>query len=218
MDMIERGGWWLPKGDTYFAQFFAGPPPKLNGFQREHLQEAFKYVQRWGVAIDVGAHVGFWTWDMAQRFGRVYAFEAAPDTYDCLVKNILECTNVTTAQFAVGAVNGRCLIQEDKPGNTGSRWVAPAEYGDCVPMIPLDSLNFEAVDLLKIDVEGFELQVLQGARRLIEAFRPVIIMECDKKFEHRYGVAHGTAEQILRAAGYKEVAHMRPDKVFVYGV
>lgn len=220
--LIERAGWYLPKTDTYFAQFFPGPAPKRNGFMREHLHEALKYVKKWDIAIDVGAHVGFWSWDMAQQFKRVYSFEPAPDTYDCLVKNVAEMGNVTTAQIAIGDRSGKVIINDDdRPkhkdpkGNTGSRWVMPIkEDAEGVPMIPLDSLNFEALDFLKIDVEGFELQVLQGARELIAQFRPVICMECDKRFEDRYGVKRGSAEQFLKAAGYHEVAHMRPDKVF----
>lgn len=214
---MDPTGWYLPKGDTYFAQFVEGPAPKKNGFQREHLLEAFKFVKQWRVAIDVGAHVGFWTWDMASRFERVFAFEAAQDTYDCLVKNIAECHNVTTANFAIGAESGRATVMDDPdrpPGNTGSRYVVP---GGDVPMVPLDALTmFGGCDLLKIDVEGYELQVLQGARELVEAFHPVIIMECDKRFTHRYGVAHGSAEKLLEAAGYKRVAHMQPDKVFAW--
>lgn len=225
---MERSGWYLPKSDTYFAQFIPGPAPKKNGFQREHLHEALKYVKQWRIAIDVGAHVGFWTWDMAHKFERVYAFEAAPDTYDCLVKNIADCNNVTTAQLAIGVKTGRAILNEDPsrpPGNTGSRWITPMDENQIgklglasaegIPMIPLDSLTFDALDFLKIDVEGFELQVLQGAKQLIAKFRPVIIMECDKKFTHRYGGPHGEAESLLLAGGYRCVAHMRPDKVFV---
>lgn len=225
---MEPSGWYLPKGDTYFSQFIEGPAPKKNGFQREHLHEAFKFVKKFDVAIDVGAHVGFWTWDMAHRFKQVFAFEAAPDTYDCLVKNVADCKNVTTGQVAIGVAHGRAILNEDPsrpPGNTGSRWITPIDENqkmklglasaEGVPMIPLDSLTWDACDFLKIDVEGFELQVLQGAWKLISQFHPTIIMECDKKFTHRYGGPHGGAENLLLRAKYRCVAHMRPDKVFV---
>jgi FkbM family methyltransferase len=227
-DLVERAGWYLPKSDTYFAQFYPGPAPKRNGFQREHLHEAFKFVKRWDAAFDIGAHVGFWTWDMAQRFKRVYAFEAAPDTYDCLVKNVAECGNVTTAQFAISSESGKAILNEDPsrpPGNTGSRWITAinpeqavklgVSGAEGVPMIPLDSINLHACDFIKIDVEGHEYHVLQGAKETIAKFHPVIIMECDKKFTHRYGLPHGAAEELLRIGGYRCVAHMRPDKVFV---
>lgn len=221
MTSAEPSGWYLPKGDNYFAQFMPGPPRKQNGFQREHLLEAFKYVKQWRMAVDVGAHVGFWTWDMAHRFERVYAFEAAPDTYDCLVKNMADQPHVVTANFACGDKNGRCRVitDESRKGNTGSRFVVAGERpGEPdVPMVAIDELHLaEPCGLLKVDVEGFELQVLQGAMKLIETHKPVIIMETDKKFSRdRYGVPHGASEQLLVAKGYRCVAHMRPDKVFV---
>jgi hypothetical protein len=81
----------------------------------------------------------------------------------------------------------------------------------------LDEIGLPGCDLLKVDVEGFEYAVLLGARKLIKKFKPVVIMECDKKFaKRRFGWSDFEAEGYLkRTMGYKEVAHMRPDKVFV---
>jgi FkbM family methyltransferase len=213
-------GWHLPSGDSYFTKFVPGGPGKKNGFQRDHLLWAFKYVRDWRVAVDVGAHVGFWTIDMADRFAKVLAFEPSADTYDCLVKNMAGLTNVTTAQFALGAKNGRARIAEDdkRKGNTGSRYVLPDDSGtvETIPMVALDELNLEACDLLKVDVEGFELQVLQGANRTIWKYKPVVIMETDKNFSRaRYGIHPGAAEKFLLAHHYREMAHLRPDKIFV---
>lgn len=217
--MTIIGGWHMPASDKYFGKFIPadGLLPKRNGFQREHLMEAFKHVKRWDVALDIGAHVGFWTRDMADRFGKVYAFEAALDTFECLVKNTDDLPNVVTRNAGVGHKAGTCRIRHDskreRGGNTGSRFVEP-DKGD-VPMLTIDSLGLTACDFIKADVEGFELQVLEGARDTIRSFRPTIIMECDKRFEGRYGVPFGSAEAFLVNMGYAEVAHMRPDKVFV---
>lgn len=209
-------GWYLPKGDNYFVPFCEGTPlPKSNGFQREHLLEAFKHVRQWRVAVDVGAHVGFWTRDMAEKFDMVFAFEPAPDTYDCLIKNTCDLGNVVCAPQAVGDEIGFCVVTENDTNNTGSRYVQKAPQG--VMMITLDSIKFPVCDLLKVDVEGFELQVLQGAEELIEDNAPVIVMECDKSFSHaRYGISKGEAKRYLESLGYDEVARLRPDRVFVH--
>jgi FkbM family methyltransferase len=213
----QIGGWYLPKGDTYFPKFCEGPAPKRNGFQREHLLAAFEYVRAWDVAIDVGAHVGFWARDMAQRFGKVYAFEPAEDCYECLNKNLADLVNVQAYKAAVGATAGSCTMQDDEKrlGNTGSRFVAPHCDGE-TPMVTLDELGFLACDFLKVDVEGYEHCVLVGASKLIRRHRPVIIMECDKHFSmKRYGVPDDSAEQWLLGKGYRVAEHIRPDKVFV---
>jgi FkbM family methyltransferase len=213
-------GWWLPSVDVYFSGVVPalsdGHAPKRNGFQREHLLEAFKHVRAWEMAVDVGAHVGFWTRDMADRFMKVHAFEAASDTFRCLEMNMAEFANVDVHNVAVGPWHGSCKVCEDetRAGNTGSRFIMPR--GGSVAMVALDEFSLPACDLLKVDVEGFEEQVLEGAMWTIDAHRPVIVMETDKKFARaRYGTPDDGAERFLRRLGYREVAHMRPDKVFV---
>lgn len=218
--MQERAGWHLPADDSYFARFVEGPPPKRNGFYREHLQAALGFVTAWNCAIDVGGHVGFWTFDLAQRFKVVHAFEPVPSTFQCLLKNVAEFENVNCHNFAVGNGPGRCAIQNDKqrPGNSGSNYIMPGA-GD-VPMVSLDDMArdgaFPYCDFLKVDVEGFELRVLEGARELITRCWPVISMECtDFKFRTRYGIPEGQAERWLVKRGYRVVWAQRPDKVFV---
>ena len=214
--MTEVGGWYLPGKDSYFARYVEGPPGKRNGFQRDHLLKAFEFVTAWGVAVDVGAHVGFWTRDMAERFAEVHAFEPAEDTFACLEKNTADLTNVHLRFAAVGDQCGVCNVEEDgrRLGNTGARFVRPGQGVRLV--LALDDVGLQGCNLLKVDVEGFELQVLMGAQRLIAEHKPVIIMETDKKFSRpRYGIPTDAAEKHLLARGYREVAHMRPDKVFV---
>lgn len=214
------GGWYLPGKDSYFDRYVEGTGQKQNGFQREHLDAALEHVKRWSVAIDVGAHVGFWTHDMATRFKEVYAFEPANDTFSCLVKNMVEHANVVCTNAAVGDKSGSVVLNDRSghEGNTGGRYVKRVSDGH-TPMIALDDLKFTACDFLKVDVEGFESYVLRGAKRLIEKHWPVISMETDKKFAFaRYGVSNAEAEHFLLKRGYQVVYHDRPDKVFVRNV
>lgn len=177
---------------------------------------AFPYVRAWICAIDVGGHCGFWGYELAQRFATVHAFEPAPTAYECLIRNLAEFDNVRTYNVAVGAEPGTCEIQNDRqrPGNSGSNYIKPGS-GE-IPIVTLDSFEFPACDFLKVDVEGFELRVLEGARRLLKRFRPVISMECtDRKFRGRYDIEEGAAENWLLKRGYRVAWAERPDKVFV---
>jgi hypothetical protein len=81
----------------------------------------------------------------------------------------------------------------------------------------LDALKIGGCDLLKIDVEGGEYHVLKGAVETIQKYRPVVIMETDKKFSsRRFGVSNIRSIEFLRnQLRYREVAHMRPDRIFV---
>jgi FkbM family methyltransferase len=222
--MQSKNGWWLPSKDTYFSRFVEGnaaPQRKKNGFQREHLEVALSHVKNFGTAIDVGAHVGFWCWDMGNQFKTVYAFEPAPDCYECLVKNVEEQPHVITANVAVGDRDGECELIDDpkriqKLGvNTGARYVRPSGTG--TKMIALDSLRIEACDFLKIDVEGFEYQVLQGARKLIKRYKPVVSMETDKRFSGpRFGIPNTMQHEFMLEHGYVVKERMRPDTVYVH--
>lgn len=210
--MKQVNGWHLPAKDGYFSRFVEGGPRKRNGFQRQHLELAFTHVREWDVAIDVGAHVGFWTVDMAARFDHVFAFEPAADTYECLVKNTQGLANVTCFNAAVGPFDGICEITEDplRKGNTGARYIVAGQGKS--HMIALDDLIFAGCDLLKIDVEGFEPGVLRGARALIQAYKPVVILETDKNFRHRFGFAKHQAESDMLELGYSEVKYLELDK------
>lgn len=187
---------------------------KMNGFQLEHLHAALKYVNKFDVALDIGAHVGFWTRTLAEKFKQVHAFEPSPDTFACLEKNVTE-ENVTLNQAGVGHVVGTCSVLEDpkRLGNTGSRFIQPE---GTIPMVTIDSLDLKGCGFVKIDVEGFEYQVLIGGQETLKQFTPVVIMETDKKFSlRRYGVGDQQAEIYLQSLGYRKVEHMRPDTVFV---
>ncbi len=208
--MRQSNGWWLPDSDRYFADF------TKDGFQLDHLDAALQHVTAWDCALDIGAHVGLWTRVMGDRFKLVVAFEAARDTFDCLVKNV-SMPNVATHHLAVGNANQFVTIGDDptREGNTGARFIRLGT-GD-VQMIPVDDLGLVNCNFMKIDVEGFEAGVLKGARKTIQQHWPVIIMETDKRFARaRYGVPDQAATGLLIDWGYKVVEHIRPDKVFAH--
>jgi FkbM family methyltransferase len=211
-------GWWVPRDDNYFDKLLSRGDFKKNGFQREHLLEAFKHVKKWDNAVDVGAHVGLWAHDMAQKFGKVWCFEPSPHNFACLAKNMAGYDNVSLSAVALGDKSSRCSVGRDgdRKLNSGSEHVIVSRDGP-VRMVSLDSCDLPGCDLLKVDVEGFELMVLRGAKKTIKRFKPTIIMETDKKFARkRYGWQDSEASRFLTMRDYKEVWHGRPDRVFVY--
>lgn len=132
------------------------------------------------VMIDVGAHVGSHTLTMARIAGpegRVIAFEPQRKLFRELVHNlrINGMTNAIPLRYAVGDRPG--LIEMDPPlaGNEGGTGVGAG--GDPAELRTLDSFGLRDVSLLKIDVEGFERHVIEGARRTILTNRPRIILE-----------------------------------------
>jgi len=211
--MKNINGWHLPDDDTYFARFASSG----ERFQVAHLHAALSHVQDWSVAIDGGAHVGFWTTELAARFKKVMAFEPNPATFECLHANMRGLAGVKLYRSALMDVAGFVEPHADatRPGNSGSNFVQPSA-GGIIPAVRIDDLGLTSLGLLKLDLEGAESLALEGAREAIATFRPVIIMETDKgEFARRFGREPGEATRQVLALGYREVAHMRPDRVFI---
>ena len=133
---------------------------------------------RGDVVIDVGASYGDTAIWWSKVFGaRVIGFEPLDDVYRIFQKNIeLNNADVTAYNIALGngtnisgSTKGKMLSLDTSPGSMN------------FPTQRLDDFSFQRVDLLKIDVEGFECEVLAGATNTINKFQPKIIVEMHSK-------------------------------------
>jgi len=143
------------------------------------LRELARYLAPGDTALDVGAHIGSVTVPMARLVGpegRVYAFEPQKKIYRELVHNLElnELDNAVPLRFALSSRNE---IVEMDPIVVQDGRVRVGAGGDAVEARTLDSFGFPGVALMKIDVEGYEAEVLRGAEQTIRAFYPVIIVE-----------------------------------------
>ena len=170
-------------------------------------------------AIDVGAHIGFFTMHMAATVGpsgRVYAFEPFDANADLLERSVMENRfgdRVVFERTAVGAAPGTATLTFPvETLNSGGAYVlregtAPltGNLVKHVPMIALDALDIRRpVRLIKMDVEGAEPQVVCGAERLLKEDRPVILSELHPtQLERASGVTADRFLEQLRALGYR---------------
>lgn len=133
-------------------------------------------------AVDVGAHVGNHTLFFALVLGlRTIAFEPNPTTYAHLEANIRDNGLEQICELhnaAVGAVAGHVLPSLAPEENSGTATVRRDPAGG-VPLVRLDDevLAEARVDLIKIDVEGWELEVLRGAKDVLAHHRPLLYVE-----------------------------------------
>jgi FkbM family methyltransferase len=153
--------------------------------QREDIELILKYTDSNSTVLDIGAHVGTMTIPIAKKARHVHAFEPVNKTRDFLLKNINQNTidNVTIYPFALGNEEGRVSMVSRSASNAGAYTVGG---GTDIPMHPLDSL-LEHADVIKIDVEGFEPQVFEGARELIKSAQPVIFFEVNLPELRKHG-------------------------------
>jgi FkbM family methyltransferase len=147
--------------------------------------------------LDIGANIGLLSAIASKRVGpegKVIAVEANPKTVDILRHNLAlnDCTNTDIYPFALGAENGTALLYENWEVNRGG--ASLLSQGDAegieVPVRRLDELlTDEVIDVLKIDVEGFELEVLKGGIELLKNQLPVLIIEVSEQRENEKGVS-----------------------------
>jgi FkbM family methyltransferase len=161
-------------------------------YEAAEIAFARRQLRPGDVAVDVGAHIGFFTMQMAAAVGpsgSVYAFEPFPPNADLLERSLAEnrfADRVVFARSAVGARGGRATLTfPQETLNAGGAYLlrdgaAPlgGNLTSDVPVVSLDDVvTRRPVRFIKIDVEGAEPQVLRGARRLLREDRPTILSE-----------------------------------------
>lgn len=205
-------GWVLPASDRHFPKYLS-TAPKVEGrrmYQAQHIQQSLQLCAQRRTALDVGGHVGFWSYYLALAFQRVHAFEPNELFAQCFERNV-RAKGVTLHRVALGDAERRIALEVD-PENTGATHVRAGVEG-AIPMRRLDDFAFADVDFIKIDVEGFERQVLEGARETLARCRPVVIVE-QKEFAGRYGTERYAAAELLQSMGAVVLAQVVQDLIF----
>jgi FkbM family methyltransferase len=157
----------------------------------EPVETAFvtRQVKRGMKVLDVGANLGWFAVHLADLVGpegRVDAFEPRGDLFDLLNKTIREnrLTNVTLHNCALGAKNSQGqMMWSLRDVNPGGTYLDLSDTRDSemktqpIPVKTLDSTVSHRVDFIKIDVEGSEPLIFQGAERILTEDRPAIMTE-----------------------------------------
>ena len=160
------------------------------------------------IAVDVGCHKGGYLYWMQRRVGergRVYAFEPQPKLFAYLegIQKTFGFSHVTLENKGLSDAFGNLELRVpvSASGTSPGATLNPVEgapfHSHFVEVTTLDRYFFDTgirPALLKIDVEGHELQVLRGARQLLADRKPRILMEC----EQRHIGALGSLEEVFR--------------------
>ena len=168
------------------------------------------------VFVDVGANVGKYTVLAARLCGKVYAVEPDPDNLVALVANIM-------LNNAAGRVMVICKALGAKPGTARlsqsgaqSRITSSDEGGTIVvDVTTLDECCPDA-DIVKIAVEGYELEVIRGALRIIESRRPVLLIEHHDYIFGNKPSTHPEIARILMERGYLALRVRYPHFLYVH--
>ena len=163
------------------------------------------------VALDIGANFGSHTLPLARLVGtsgKVFAFEPQRILFQILCGNVAlnELPNVHALPVAVGRAAGHAKVPalDYRGANNFGGISLVGSQGEDVPVVTLDQLEVTRATLIKIDVEGMELDVLAGATATLARCRPILYVENDRAEKAEALVAH------VRDAGYRMWWHTPP--------
>jgi FkbM family methyltransferase len=154
------------------------------------IQLLRRFIKLGDTILDVGACIGTHTVAFAGLVGPaglVHAFEPQRRNFLMLAGNVAlnALENVVCHWSAVGDSSGKIRVPSPPPPDTTFNYGAVScqtisEIGENVPLVMLDSLEFSACRAIKIDTEGMEPEVISGARKLIERYRPLLYVENER--------------------------------------
>lgn len=195
----------MPDAEQHFEQWMRQRNEVVDGkltYQYHKLREAMGWVKKFRTAVDVGGHIGTWSVHLVKKFEHVHAFEPVPLFRQCFEKNV-PARNVMLYACALGSVSGKVRMAIDPADTGGTHIDAKAESGDTV-LRKLDEFDLIDVDFIKIDCEGFEAHVIEGARDTLKRCHPCVIVEQKQhKLGANFGIKGTPAVDMLRAMGAK---------------
>ena len=190
--------WWIEGDDGAFT----GPLADW----LKHSGDFMAHVKERGLVLQAGGCCGMYPLFYSKYFKDVYTVEPHPDNYECLSKNCEGYDNIHHGMYALGSHEGHIAMFNAKPGgdslNVGMHRVNPTQHGN-THMIQIDQLELPKVDLIHLDLEGFEKEAIYGALQTITRDWPVIITE-----------RAGGAELLIRL-GYTAVQTLTMDTIYV---
>ena len=161
------------------------------------------YIPIGGVVIDIGAFIGDHTIAYAKKVGdngSVIAFEPNRDSFFCLEHNLKAYKNVELINSAIGKEYG-FVRTVDVLGNIGMNFLIPDNLGGIV-IYSLNQMEIDRIDFIKIDVEGFELDVLIGGKETINKFKPTMLIEINDATLSRQGISRNDIFAWLQENNY----------------
>lgn len=229
------GGFWLPKTEVHLVDMMLRNGKKtryvdgLPTYQYAKLEEAMKHVKNFRLALDIGCHCGEWSQHLVKRFDRVVAFEPVPE-HAALFELNVDMTKCDLRRHALGEMDAIVDIEIplETTGNAhvaigrrhpGTRHVPHPDAQRVVKNVAVTRLDdiegLDDVGFIKIDVEGFERQVVQGGEQLIRRCKPIMVVE-QKKNESAYGHEEDAAAKLLQSWGMKPIKIMAGDWIMTF--
>ena len=209
--MIEQlsDGLWVPSTDAQIEQWREkGYPHMQDKCLKQFVKWCEKNNKKFSLILDIGAWCGTWSMAMQKYADEIYCYEPNKIHFECLIKNLKTFQHIKLHNHAVGNRDGKIkLTSETATQNTR----VLLEEGETV-ILKLDSMDIHNPDMLKIDVEGLEMEVLKGGNKLLENIEFVMI-ELNNNSK-KYGSSNKLIQKHMKNLGFKELIKTWPDIVY----
>lgn len=172
------------------------------------------------VTLDIGANIGNHALVLSKNSKKVYAFEPVQQVYEVLTKNIEinHLKNIFAFQLALSNTKGAQVIylSDTNIGSSSLNAFANASEQQTINTVIgddfLNASSIKRVDFIKIDVEGFEGQVIEGLEKTIKASRPIILMEWKSGISRDYFQQHALFETVFADYQFFSLGHSSSKK------
>ena len=216
MKIEKINNFWVPSSDSQIEQWrLKGVPFMQDRCLNSFLQYCESQNKKFKRVLDIGAWCGTWSVAMEKYAHNIDAFEPHKIHFACLEKNVARFSDrIKSHRIAIGnKEDSISLTTEDATQNT--RVDGTGE----ILMHTIDYYNYTDVDLIKIDVEGYEMRVLEGAKKTItfndenQSNVQYIMIELNNNTK-KYGSSNLEIEKYIKNLGFKILIKTWPDIVF----
>ena len=195
--------WFWPSEDEKLVQVF------------DHVSDInyfMEFVKNTRVCVQAGGACGVWPLRYALLFDSVITFEPMQENYEALMKNIEGADNINVHNKALSnrELKGSMVFDRSEHNNYGAVYFKEGQGN--VNTITIDSMNLKWCDLLQLDIEGGELQALDGAQDTINRCSPIIVLE--EKPLPQLQSDYREPRRYIESLGYREVGSIHKDVVF----
>lgn len=213
--MQKVHSWSIPDYDTHFKEYLVSN--NETEYQRKPRAHALEQVIKFRNAVDIGGNIGFWTRDLCKRFQHVVVFEPDESNTECLRNNLAEHSNYTLHQVGLGNSIGDKTFYKSKTTSGGHTFVEKHSQHHEVEhmtlqMRTLDSYDLKDVDFIKIDTQGSEMEVLQGARDTLINNDCVLNVEIEQKNQAQVKASRPIFDY-MESLGYITLKRYKRDEV-----
>jgi FkbM family methyltransferase len=198
----------------YFPKIGATNAAKQKSDWAEQPKQIASHSANKQVCIQAGGNVGYYTKVYADIFDTVYTFEPDPLNFFCLNKNV-QNTNVIKFQSCLG--DSHELVSLALPASYVKKGINIGTYHIAgkgnIPTLLIDDLNLHLCDLIHLDIEGFEINAINGARKTISKFYPTICLEINSALQN-FKYSRDNVFRLMNDLEYQQIDQINEDYIF----